>query len=175
MSGSDQNHDSDTTTQPGSPVRIERAGRGWRLTSEQLVNKPLAEVFPFFADAHNLEAITPGFLRFRVLTPKPIEMKPGITIDYALRLNGLPMRWKSEIPVWEPPTRFVDQQLKGPYTRWHHEHLFTETGDGTLVIDRVDYELPGWVLAPLANAIFVRGSLLRIFEHRRARIAELLG
>lgn len=157
------------------PVRIERAERGWRLTSEQLVNKPLAEVFPFFADAHNLEAITPAFLKFRVLTPRPIEMKPGLTIDYALKLHGLPMRWRSEIPVWEPPTRFVDQQIKGPYTRWHHEHFFTETAGGTLVIDRVDYEIPGWVLAPLANKLFVEGSLRRIFEHRRQRIEELLG
>jgi ligand-binding SRPBCC domain-containing protein len=158
-----------------TPITVERLADRWRLSSRQLVPRPLAEVFPFYADAHNLEAITPPFLRFRVLTPAPIEMRPGLTIDYALRLRGLPIRWRSEIPVWEPPHRFVDRQVKGPYALWHHEHLFEETEQGTLVIDEVDYKLPGGPLAPIANALLVKRDLIAIFGYRRSRIAELLG
>src|SRR5689334_12921588 len=104
---------------------------------------PRERVFAFFADAHNLEAITPAFLRLHVVTPKPIVMKAGTMIDYKLRLHGLPMRWRSEISAFEPPRRFVDEQRRGPYRVWHHEHLFEEataTADrpaGTNVIDHV--------------------------------------
>lgn len=132
----------------------------------------MAEVFPFYADAFNLEAITPLFLRFRVLTPRPIEMRPGVMIDYALRLRGVPIRWRSEIPVWEPPTRFVDRQVRGPYALWHHEHRFEEVPGGTLVIDEVEYRLPLGALGMIANAVLVQRDLRRIFEYRRARIAE---
>jgi ligand-binding SRPBCC domain-containing protein len=154
------------------PIRIERAGDRWRLSSRQLVARPLAEVFPFYADAFNLETITPPFLRFRVLTPGPIGMRAGVTIDYALRLRGVPIRWRSEIPVWAPPTRFVDRQVRGPYALWHHEHRFEEVPGGTLVIDEVEYRLPLGVLGSIANAALVKRDLRRIFEYRRARIAE---
>lgn len=154
------------------PIRIERAGDRWRLSSQQFVARPLAEVFPFYADAFNLETITPPFLRFRVRTPAPIEMRAGATIDYALRLRGVPIRWRSEIPVWEPPVRFVDRQVRGPYALWHHEHRFEEVPGGTLVIDEVDYRLPLGAMGSIAHAVLVKRDLRRIFAYRRTRIAE---
>jgi ligand-binding SRPBCC domain-containing protein len=93
---------------------------------------PLSEVFPFFADAYNLERITPSFLSFKVLTPAPIEMRPGTLIDYRLRVRGAPLRWRSEITAWEPPYRFVDEQRRGPYRAWIHEHRFEERDGRTI-------------------------------------------
>ena len=141
------------------------------LVTRQFVAAPRDEVFPFFADAHNLEAITPPWLRFRLLTPAPIEMRPGARIDYTLRLRGVPVRWTSEITVWEPPLRFVDEQRRGPYRRWIHEHTFTEQEGGTLVTDRVDYAAPG---GRVVERLLVDRDLERIFAYRRARLAELL-
>ena len=142
------------------------------FVARQLVDVPRDEVFPFFADAHNLEAITPSWLRFRLLTPAPIEMGPGARIDYTLRLRGVPVRWTSEITVWEPPIRFVDEQRRGPYRRWIHEHTFTEQdGGGTLVTDRVDYAAPG---GRVVERLLVDRDLERIWAFRRARLSELL-
>lgn len=138
---------------------------------------PRERVFSFFADAHNLEAITPSFLRFHVVTPRPIAMRPGAMIDYKLRLHGVPMRWRSEITAYEPPRLFVDEQRRGPYRVWHHEHVFEEApavGDqpaGTNVIDRVTYAHFG---GPLIHKWFVRPSLEKIFAYRQAKIRELL-
>lgn len=157
------------------PVTITpRPEGGWRLECRLVVPRPIGEVFPFFADAHNLEVITPKTVRFRVLTPRPIEMKPGVRIDYQLRVKGVPLRWQSEIPVWDPPHRFVDRQTRGPYALWHHEHTFepAEDGSATLVRDRVDYCPRGGPLAPLLHALFIRRDLTRIFEHRSRALAE---
>ncbi len=79
-------------------------------------------MFPFFADAHNLEAITPPLLRFQVITPRPIAMQVGTLIEYRLRVHGLPVRWQTLIQDWTPGERFVDAQLRGPYALWHHTH-----------------------------------------------------
>jgi len=158
-----------------SPVRVERHGDAWRLTSRQFVPVPRDEVFPFFADAHNLEAITPAFLNFNVLTPRPIEMRAGARIDYRLRLRGVPIRWKTLIPVWDPPRCFVDRQISGPYKLWLHEHTFDEADGGTIIGDTVDYDIIGGPLAPLAERLFVRNDVVRIFNFRRARIAERFG
>lgn len=96
-------------------VSIERRPRGWRLTARQWFPQERDEVFPFFADAGNLELITPPRLRFEILTPAPLEMAPGLLIDYRIRIRGIPVRWQTEISIWEPSIRFVDQQLRGPY------------------------------------------------------------
>jgi ligand-binding SRPBCC domain-containing protein len=150
-------------------VEIKRDGRGWRLESISVVPYPIETVFAFFADAMNLEAITPPFLRFGVLTPAPIQMRPGRLIDYRLRLHGLPLRWQSEISAWEPPYRFVDEQRRGPYRRWVHEHRFEPCAEGTRVIDRVRYEVPGgrWV-----HDALVGPDLRRIFEYRSERLRD---
>ena len=134
------------------------------LTTEQWFPASLDTVFPFFADAFNLEAITPPWLNFEVLTPRPFEMKQGCLIDYKLRLHALPIRWKTEISVWEPPFRFVDRQLSGPYRLWVHEHTFQSVNGGTRVLDRVEYQVPG---GGLIHALLVRRDLMRIFQFRR--------
>ncbi len=113
--------------------------RGFCLTTELLVSDPREQVFEFFADAFQLETITPPWLHFSVQTPRPIEMKAATLIDYKLQLHGLPVRWRSKISVWQPPFRFVDEQVKGPYRYWHHLHTFEETEGGTLVSDIVRY------------------------------------
>jgi ligand-binding SRPBCC domain-containing protein len=144
------------------------------LERSQLVPLPRGEVFAFFADAHNLEAITPGFLRFRILTPAPIAMRPGTLIDYRLSLAGLPFSWRTRIEEYEPGVRFVDVQLRGPYARWRHLHAFEDAPGGTWVRDRVEYALPLGRLGDAAHALFVRRTLGRIFDHRRDAIARLL-
>ena len=130
------------------------------------------EVFDFYADAFNLERLTPPWLRFRVLTPPPIEMRTGVEISYRLRLHGIPMGWRSRITAWEPPHAFVDEQISGPYRNWVHEHTFTVHEGGTMVVDTVSYDmLGGW----LADRLLVRRDLQRIFAYRQDRLAEIFG
>ena len=128
------------------------------------------EVFPFFADARNLSEITPPWVQFQVLTPAPIVMQPGALIDYRIRVHGLPIRWRTEITEWDPPHRFVDVQLRGPYTLWHHTHMFEEQDGGTLCIDKVNYRPRG---GAIINRLFVRKDVQRIFAYRRKRLLEL--
>ncbi|HEX8052782.1 MAG TPA: SRPBCC family protein [Thermoleophilaceae bacterium] len=143
-----------------------------RLEREQHLPGEPDEVFPFFADALNLERITPPWLGFRVTTPGTIEMGPGTLIEYRLRLHRVPVRWLTRIEVWEPPERFVDTQVRGPYRVWRHEHRFAPApGGGALMRDRVDYELPLGPLGDLAHALIVRRDLARIFDHRHSAVA----
>lgn len=145
------------------------------LEREQRVELPLAETFAIYADAHNLEAITPAFLRFRVVTPRPIEMREGTLIAYRLRLRGIPVRWLTRIAAWEPPHRFVDLQVRGPYALWHHTHEFEAAGAGaTIIRDRVRYRIGFGPLGALALRLFVRRDLERIFDHRREAIVRLI-
>lgn len=132
---------------------------------------PRGEVFAFFADAGNLEAITPPWLAFRITTPTPIDLKPGALIDYRLRLHGVPFRWRTLISDWDPPHRFVDEQVKGPYSLWRHEHVFEEAEGGTWITDRVEYSHFG---GRLVNRLLVRPDLDRIFAYRKQRTKELL-
>jgi ligand-binding SRPBCC domain-containing protein len=141
------------------------------LARTTFVARPRAEVFAFFADPGNLETLTPPWLRFRLRTPRPIEMREGLRLDYRLRLRGLPIFWQSEITAWDPPYRFVDEQRRGPYRRWIHEHFFLERDGGTEIVDRVRYAVLG---GRLVERLFVDRDLDRIFEFRRERIAELL-
>jgi ligand-binding SRPBCC domain-containing protein len=138
------------------------------------IPRPLDEVSRFFSDVGNLERITPPELRFRILTPLPVEIHHGALIDYRLSLFGVPFDWRTEITCWEPPHRFVDTQLSGPYRQWVHLHEFTPERDGTRMRDRVDYMLPLGVLG-LAGQPLVRRQLDRIFDFREAAIRELLG
>ena len=127
------------------------------------------EVFPFFADAFNLERITPPRLRFRILTPAPIEMGKGVHIEYRLSLFGVPFSWLTVIPDWDPPKRFVDQQIRGPYRSWVHTHEFIDAGDATVITDRVEYELPFGLLGRLVHPL-VRRQLDEIFAFRQNAI-----
>jgi len=138
-----------------------------------LIPRPRAEVFPFFADARNLERITPAFLRFEVTTPGPIAMRAGTLIDYKMGLYGARFRWRTEIAEWSPPEFFVDVQLKGPYRRWHHRHSFEEVPGGTLMRDVVQYEVGWGVAGAAARRLFVRRSVERIFEYRNRVIGEV--
>ena len=159
----------------GHPHAIsERWVRTFVLERSAFIPRPRPEVFAFFADAHNLERITPGFLRFQISTPAPIAMGEGARIDYRLSLFGVPFRWRTRIEAWEPGSRFVDVQLSGPYRRWRHTHGFLDAPGGTRVTDRVEYALPFGPLGVLAHALLVRRTLERIFTHRGQKIGELL-
>jgi ligand-binding SRPBCC domain-containing protein len=140
---------------------------GHVLEREQLVPAPLDEVFAFFAQARNLERITPPWLRFAVVTSGAIEMAAGTEIAYRLQLHRVPVRWTTRIEAWEPGRAFVDRQLRGPYRLWEHRHEFAQRDAGTVVRDRVRYALPLGVLGRLAHAAFVRRDLERIFDFRR--------
>jgi hypothetical protein len=142
-----------------------------RLECEQTVPGDLQDVFRFFSDPRNLESITPPWLRFRVTDCSTPDLREGTTIDYRLRVHGLPIRWRSLISSWKPPFEFVDEQVSGPYRLWVHRHTFSQTDDGVRVQDRVDYSVLG---GRLVERLFVRRDLERIFEYRRASLASLL-
>lgn len=143
--------------------------RTYTLEREIWLARPVDEVFKFFADPANLEVLTPALLKFRVLTPN-VVMRAGATIDYRIRLRGVPIRWRSLISVWEPGVRFVDEQVKGPYRLWVHEHTFASRDGGTLCGDRVRYAVPlGWAV----HGWLVRPDLERIFDYRRSKLLEL--
>jgi ligand-binding SRPBCC domain-containing protein len=149
------------------------------LRREQHLEGSPEEVFPFFADARNLEAITPRSLRFQILTPElPVEMRAGTFLQYRLRLHGVPNRWHTMIEDWSPPHRFVDVQVRGPYALWHHTHEFARvTGShppGTLMTDTVRYAIGFGALGELARRALVRRDLEAIFDFRAARVPVLL-
>jgi hypothetical protein len=142
----------------------------------QRIDRPIAEVFPFYADAGNLERITPPWLGFEMITPTPIAMGGGALIEYKLHLHRVPISWRTRIEAWDPPRRFVDAQLRGPYVLWHHTHTFRDDGaGGTILGDRVRYALPFGPLGEIALALFVRRDLERIFDFRRDAVAEAFG
>ena len=141
-----------------------------RLQTELWLPRPRDRVFPFFADPRNLERLTPDWLHFEILTPPETEIRQGTLLDYKLRLHGIPLRWQSEIAVWEPPYRFVDRQTKGPYSKWVHDHTFREHRSGTLIGDRVEYAMAG---GRLVQQFFVARELERIFQYRHRVLEEI--
>lgn len=149
----------------------ERRG-GYILRAETVLPRARAEVFPFFADAMNLERITPPWLKFQVLTPPPIEMFAGQVIDYRLQVHHVPLKWRTEIAEWQPPIHFVDMQQRGPYRWWHHTHLFDEVAGGTRCRDVVRYGVPG---GAVAHWLVVRRDVYAIFAYRQRVMHELLG
>jgi ligand-binding SRPBCC domain-containing protein len=140
----------------------------FHFSNEVILSAPLGEVFAFFSEARNLERLTPPWLRFEVLSEGPLIMAAGALIDYRIRWRGIPLRWRTEIEAWEPPHRFVDRQIRGPYRLWRHEHIFSERGDATSIVDRVEY-------APFGGAItqrlVVARDVERIFAYRRKRLS----
>ncbi|HSG08031.1 MAG TPA: SRPBCC family protein [Longimicrobiales bacterium] len=147
---------------------------GYRLLrAEAFIPLPRDEVFPFFAAAENLERITPPELRFRIVTPLPVEMREGTLIDYRLSLDGIPFGWRTRITEWDPPVAFTDTQLKGPYHTWIHRHTFEEADGGTLMRDEVRWRVPFWPLGAVAMPV-VRAKVARIFRHRQETLGALL-
>ena len=145
----------------------------YELRRKVTLPAPVEDVFSFFSKAENLNLITPPWLHFKILTPPPIHMGKNALIDYAIKLLGLRMTWKTEITDWKPPDRFIDRQIKGPYRVWEHTHLFKEKEGHTQMEDIVRYAVPGFVLSPFIHFLFVRPRLERIFAFREQRILEL--
>jgi len=145
------------------------------FSAELWLPLPPDELFPFFANAATLDALTPPWLNFRIVTPGPIEMCEGALIDCRLRVHGLPLRWRTRINIWEPPHRFVDEQIRGPYLQWIHEHTFEPCDGGTLARDFVRYAVPldflthRWLVRPDVEKIFAFRSeaLRRLFSNQQ--------
>ena len=134
---------------------------------------PIEEVFDFFSKAENLGALTPPSLEFEILSPLPLVMGKGTLIDYRLKLMRVPFRWQSKIVGWDPPFCFIDEQVRGPYRSWHHEHRFEPTERGTRIIDELTYEVPGWIAEPLVFGLFVGPRVRDIFTYRKAAMMKL--
>lgn len=160
--------------QPAFPFG-EPALRVRTLTTELWLPRPIDDVFGFFSDAHNLDVLTPPWLHFRILTPQPIVLCQGALLEYRIRWRLIPLFWRTEISAWDPPRRFIDRQIRGPYRQWVHEHTFEARDGGTLMCDRVDYAVPGWLLEPLIDRLIVGPDVRRIFAYRQEKMRELFG
>jgi len=145
----------------------------YEFYQETRLSAPIDEVFEFFSNAQNLERITPKFLNFRILTPTPVIIKKGTLIDYRIRIHGIPMRWRTRISAWDPPYRFVDEQLKGPYRSWIHEHTFerADAENATIMRDRVRYSI---LFGRLAH-FMVKKDINSIFRYRTEVIRSIFG
>jgi ligand-binding SRPBCC domain-containing protein len=145
------------------------------LERSQSVAVPVERAFGFYGDTLNLEPMTPPWLHFQVTNDGPVTMEPGTLLHYRLRLHRVPIRWTTRIESWEPPRRFVDTQLRGPYSLWEHTHDFEPDGaGGTVIHDRVRYAIPYGPLGTLAHVLFVRRDLERIFDYRATAFARLV-
>lgn len=144
------------------------------LRRRQWLPRGLRETFAFFAEPENLPRITPPWLGFRIVTPSPIAMRRGLTIDYRVRVLGWPRPWRSVISEYDPPLSFRDEQVIGPYRRWDHRHQFTESEGGTIVEDVVTYEPPLGAVGAVLDRLFIRRQLRDIFDFRRREIERLL-
>jgi len=151
------------------------AVKTYTLNFQQQVSRPLREIFDFFSRAENLEELTPPWLNFKILKAEPQPVQQGTVIHYSLRLHGIPLRWMSEIVEWEPPHRFVDLQLRGPYKLWRHEHRFEARDGGTLISDTIHLSLPFGFLGQLGYKIKVHSDVQEIFAFRREKIGALFG
>jgi ligand-binding SRPBCC domain-containing protein len=153
------------------PLQIQRHAQGtFRLRTELVIARGIEEVFAFFSDAHNLGRITPSWLHLQVLTPRPIDMGVGTRIRYQFRVRGIPARWDSEITAWQPPLRFVDEQRRGPFRSWVHEHTFLAQDEQTIARDDVCYAVPS---GRLFHDLFVRADLERLFCYRHTQLAKI--
>lgn len=147
----------------------------YELTDHFVVSADADRTWAYFASAENLPRITPPWLAFRILTPSPVVIENDSLLDYTIRWMGLPIRWRTRIIDWTPPRQFIDLQIRGPYTLWHHQHTFTPSHEGTVCTDRVIYKIPGGPMAPLVHGAIIRKQLLGIFRFRRQAITRDLG
>ena len=138
----------------------------YTVRREQLVEWPLGDVFRLFEKPENLALITPPAMKFKIFTPGPIEKRNGTVVDYSVRILGIPIHWRMMITDYQRPYRFVDVQLNGPYTFWHHTHIFDECSRGTMIVDEVRYVMPFGIIGRLVHALFVRSRIQKIFDYR---------
>lgn len=137
-----------------------------KLHSETIIAENRENLFDFFCKAENLEVLSPPWLKFKIVTPLPIEMGVGTRIDYKLKIHGVPIQWRTEIVEWNPPYSFTDSQIKGPYNTWIHQHVFEEVDGGTLMHDIVDFASPGLFLEPIVHRLMIKPDLVKIFRFR---------
>ncbi|HTY53555.1 MAG TPA: SRPBCC family protein [Candidatus Binataceae bacterium] len=157
-------------------MRLKPMGQLYHFERSQIIAIPRAETFAFFANPKHLEAITPEFVHFKFLRPPPSELHGGSVISYRIRILGVPIRWQSVIESWEPPARFVDLQVKGPYSYWRHVHEFEDVGEHrTRSNDRIDFALPMGPLGKIAHKLFVARMLNQIFDFRAERLSAIVG
>ncbi len=145
----------------------------YELNITQRIDAPLEKVFDFFSKPENLAEITPSKLGFNILTPSPIVMEKGTLIDYTIKLFGIPVRWRTLITAYNPPEKFVDEQLKGPYSFWHHTHTFKPNKDGVLISDVIKYSIPLGVLGRALHYLWIRNDLNRVFKYRKEVIDKI--
>jgi ligand-binding SRPBCC domain-containing protein len=145
------------------------------IRREQWIERPIDEVFAFFADAQNLEEITPPWIGFKILSMSTDSIEEGTIIRYRLRLHGIPVHWRTTICEWDPPYSFVDEQTRGPYKTWRHTHKFEAHGSRTKMIDEVQYSMHFGILGRIVHSVKVRKDVSRIFDYRRERIDGLFG
>lgn len=144
-----------------------------KLNRTVFIPAPIEQVFDFFSLADNLNLITPPWLKFQIKTPGPIRMELNTSIDFALKINGIPIKWRSEITEWHPPGSFTDKQVKGPYAIWEHKHNFFAKDNGTIMEDIITYSVPGFIFEPVVYTLFVGWRLKKIFAFREAKILEV--
>ena len=145
------------------------------LERRQVVDGDLEAVFAFFEDPANLEAITPPWLNFEIVSATDPEVREGTEFEYRLRWQHLPIRWRSRISDYHQGESFADEMLRGPYSRWFHRHLFRAVPDGVEITDRVEYTLPFGPLGRVVHRLLVRSQLEEIFDYRRDVIRQLFG
>ena len=139
----------------------------YNLEFEQFIDLPLEDVFGFFSKPENLSLITPSRLKFDIITPTPLEMKDGQLIDYSLTiLYIIKLHWRTLITHYEKPYKFVDQQIKGPYSLWHHTHTFEEKDGGTIIKDNLTYAIPMGIIGRLIHFIYIKHDIKDIFNYR---------
>lgn len=146
----------------------------YTLKKEQIVLKNISTVFDFFSKPENLSVITPPAMKFKILTPSPIDMKEGALIDYTVSIMFIPIRWRTLITKFSPPNLFIDQQIKGPYSMWHHTHIFEKISeDETLIKDKVVYGVPFGIIGRLVHYLYIKRDLKKIFTYRKNKIEQI--
>jgi len=143
-----------------------RTPKIYTFKQEQFVKSDMETVFEFFSRPENLEKITPPAMSFNIMTPRPIEMKEGSIIDYTVKIVGIPTRWRTIITSYKKNEYFVDEQLKGPYSYWHHKHSFESVEGGINIIDEINYVLPLEAFRSIVHALFILPQLKKIFTFK---------
>ena len=146
----------------------------YNLKFEQKIDLPVSDVFDFFSKPENLSLITPSRLKFDIITPTPLEMKDGQLIDYSLKIMYvIKLHWRTLITHFEKPVKFIDQQIKGPYSLWHHTHKFKKIDGGTLIIDELKYAIPFGFFGRLIHFLYIKHDIKSIFEYRHKNLDKI--